>query len=166
MITFITGGIKSGKTTYGLSLGNSFDYKAYIATAEPFDEEMQKKILLHQLERKGEWETIEEPLNIVEALKKISHYDFILIDCITMWVNNLIFYKENVSKEVDKLVEYINISKFKNLAIVSNEVGLGLISADKLSREYTNLLGLANQKIASISDKVILMVSGCPLSIK
>ncbi|MCB4205291.1 bifunctional adenosylcobinamide kinase/adenosylcobinamide-phosphate guanylyltransferase [Deferribacterales bacterium Es71-Z0220] len=166
MITFITGGIKSGKTTFGLSLGSGFKDKAYLATAESFDEEMEKKILLHRAERKGEWKTIEEPLDIVQALEKIKTYEFVLVDCITMWINNLMFYKKEISKETGRLVKYLEISKFKNLAFISNEVGLGLISADKLSREYINLLGMVNQKIASISDKAILMVSGCPLYIK
>lgn len=166
MVTLITGGIKSGKSSYALKLGEKFDKKLYIATAEPFDDEMKKKIALHREERGNGWDTIEEPINLIRAIKKGVNYDFILIDCITMWINNLIYYKKDAEKYADELVNFLKIFNTKSIVFVTNEVGLGIIPIDEVSRRYVNLLGIVNQKISSISDHVILMISGCPFYVK
>lgn len=166
MVTLITGGIKSGKSSYAIKLGENFNKKIYIATAEPFDDEMRKKISLHREERGNGWDTIEEPINLIDAIRKGLNYDFILIDCITMWINNLLYYGKDVENYANELIDFLTFNQNKNIVFISNEVGLGIVPLDEVSRMYVNLLGIVNQKIASISTTVILMVSGCPFYIK
>ncbi|MGB9730414.1 bifunctional adenosylcobinamide kinase/adenosylcobinamide-phosphate guanylyltransferase [Calditerrivibrio nitroreducens] len=165
MITFITGGIKSGKTKFGLKIGQKYQKKVYIATAEPFDEEMKKKIDLHRAERSGCWETIEDPINLDDAVKRSIEFDFVMIDCITVWLNNLLYHQKDLNEYIDRFI--ISLKDMKNdVVIISNEIGMGVIPLEKTTREYLNLLGITNQNIADISDKVVFMVSGYPLFLK
>lgn len=165
MITLITGGVKSGKTTFALKLGRRYQNKLYIATAESFDEEMQNKIQRHKDERDRSWSTIEEPTEICNAVKRCLEFEYTVLDCITVWINNLFYHQKGVEKYVDMFIESLKYVD-ANLTIVTNEIGLGLIPADKLSRDYTNILGITNQKIALAADMVIFMVSGLPIYIK
>lgn len=165
MVTVITGGIKSGKTSFGLKIGKGYNKKLYIATAEPFDEEMKNKIDRHRYERGDEWKTLEEPIDLIAALKKSKKYPFTLIDCITMWLNNLFYYKKDIEKEIDNFIEYIKQID-NNIVIITNEIGLGVIPHDPLTRRYINILGILNQKIADLADEVIFMISGQPSFIK
>jgi len=164
MVTLITGGIKSKKTSYGLFLGERYTSKAYIATAEGFDEEMKHKIKMHQNERGDSWKTIEEPIEILNILITLKE-DFIMIDCITIWLNNLLYYKKDCDYYVDTFCNFLK-SCNKEIVIVTNEIGLGVIPERKDVRDYVNRLGLANQKIGNIADTVVMMVSGIPLYIK
>ena len=166
MITFITGGAGSGKTTYSLQLASKYKSKIYIATAEHTDSEMTEKIMLHQKERDKSYITIEEPVELSNAIGKADKKaDVIVIDCITFWTNNLIYYKKNVSEYFENF-----LSTLKNcntpVILVSNEVGFSLIPADKASRNYVKQLSFINKKISGISDNVILMVAGLPVEIK
>jgi adenosylcobinamide kinase/adenosylcobinamide-phosphate guanylyltransferase len=147
VVTLITGGIKSGKTSFGLSLGKPYRKKVYLATAEAFDEEMKKKIENHQKERKDEWLTIEEPLELHKALLSIKDYEFLMIDCITLWINNLMYYKNNYEDYLMIFLEVLHSVKDKRIVIISNEVGMGVVPGDATSRRYINCLGLANQRI-------------------
>ncbi|WP_022670721.1 bifunctional adenosylcobinamide kinase/adenosylcobinamide-phosphate guanylyltransferase [Hippea alviniae] len=164
MITLITGGVKSGKSRFALKLTENKKDKFFIATAEPIDDEMKAKIEKHKLERKGEFTTIEEPIYLAKAISNIQNAQVCIIDCLNIWVNNLLYYdKLDQIEELLKLLK--NFVKFE-LIFVSNEVGMGLLPADKLSRHFVNLLGNLNQQIAAMSDAVYFMVSGLPLKIK
>lgn len=164
MVTLITGGIKSGKTSYGLSLGKLYTSKAYIATAVSFDNEMKDKIEMHQKERGKLWKTVEEPIEISKALYSITE-DFVMIDCVTLWLNNLIYYEKDIDLYIKSFCDTL-IYCPKEVIIVTNEIGLGVIPEKKNIREYINKLGLLNQKIGEIADRVVLMVSGIPIYIK
>jgi adenosylcobinamide kinase/adenosylcobinamide-phosphate guanylyltransferase len=164
MVTLITGGIKSGKTSYGLSLGKLYTSKAYIATAVSFDNEMKDKIEMHQKERGKLWKTVEEPIEISKALFSITE-DFVMIDCVTLWLNNLIYYEKDIDLYIKSFCDTL-IYCPKEVIIVTNEIGLGVIPEKKNIREYINKLGLLNQKIGEIADRVVLMVSGIPIYIK
>lgn len=164
MVTLITGGIKSGKTSYGLSLGKLYTSKAYIATAVSFDNEMKVKIEMHQKERGRLWETVEEPIEISKALYSITE-DFVMIDCVTLWLNNLMYYEKDIDLYIKSFCGTL-IYCPKEVIIVTNEIGLGVIPEKKNIREYINKLGLLNQKIGEIADRVVLMVSGIPIYIK
>ncbi|MCX8085133.1 MAG: bifunctional adenosylcobinamide kinase/adenosylcobinamide-phosphate guanylyltransferase [Calditerrivibrio sp.] len=166
MVTLITGGIKSGKSSFALSLGEGYKNRLFIATAEPFDDDMKKKIDLHKMERGDGWTTIEEPLNLTNALKDSEHYDFIIIDCLTMWVNNILYHKVDIDIYINDFLKYLKRGLNSELVLVTNEVGLGIIPIDSVVREYVNLLGQVNQKLAHLSERVILMVSGLPFYIK
>ena len=157
---FITGGIKSGKSSFALETAEKFKgEKLFIATATPFDDEMRKRIAVHKKERGREYRTVEEPL-FIQRIKGEN----IVLDCLTMWMNNLFFegkeenWKEILSSFLDNLGE--------NAVIVSNEVGLGNIPLDRMSRKYNEYLAAANKLAAEKSDKVIMMVAGLPLYLK
>ncbi len=166
--TFIIGGAKSGKSRYALSIGSKIKdkKKIFIATAQPIDPEMEEKIKKHREERGREWITIEEPLNISERIKELSDKDvLILIDCLTLWVNNLLIYNLDPRKEIEDLIKCL--SSFEGMIIVvSNEVGMGIVPQDELTRRYRDLLGYLNQEVAHLSNKVIFMIAGIPIQIK
>ncbi|MCA1926967.1 MAG: bifunctional adenosylcobinamide kinase/adenosylcobinamide-phosphate guanylyltransferase [Calditerrivibrio sp.] len=165
MVTVITGGVKSGKSSYALSIGREFKKKLFIATAEPFDDEMKRKIKLHRSERGRDWELIEEPISLVNGIKKGEGYDYILVDCLTMWVNNLLHYNIDTDIAFSELIGYLK-SYRGNVVFVTNEVGLGVVPVDPVSRRYMNLLGVLNQNIARLADNLIFLVSGYPIYLK
>jgi len=169
-IIFITGGCRSGKSRYALDYANShFSKKFYLATCEPLDEEMARRIENHKGARGPEWQTIEEP---VEMVDRITHEGVesgvILLDCITLWLSNLLIKwddDQKVMAEVGRLADALRKNQ-SSFIIVSNEVGMGIVPADPLGRRFRDLSGMANQKLAQQADTVIFMVSGIPLFLK
>ena len=162
-ITLITGGVKSGKSSYAVKLAMQYDKpRIFIATAEAFDDEMQKRINRHKQERGINFKTIEEHIHLSKALKS-STGSICIIDCITVWINNLLYYEK--IEEIELFLDTLKEPPC-DVVIVSNEVGMGIIPDNKLSRKYADLLGATNQKIAKTADNVIFMVSGIPLYIK
>ncbi len=167
---FITGGGRSGKSRYALDYANrNFSKKLFLATSEPLDEEMVQRIENHKKVRGPEWQTIEEPVEIVNKIKQCGgDGKVILIDCLTLWLYNLLMRWDNdlrIIEETTKLIGSLKRSP-ASCILVSNEVGMGIVPADPLSRRYRDLLGAMNQKIAEAFDTVILMVSGIPLFLK
>ncbi len=165
MITLITGGVKSGKTAYALSLCEKFDTRSYIATAEAFDEAMAKKIADHQAERNEKWVTIEEPVSLHSVFDHAEEQNVILIDCVTMWLNNLLYKQLNAEKHIDMFLKRLVQSK-KPVVIVTNEVGLGVMPVSAEGCRYADELGRLNTKLASLSDRVIFLISSIPVTIK
>jgi len=167
---FVTGGCRSGKSRYALHYANQhFSKKLFMATCEALDEEMARRIENHKKVRGPEWQTIEEP---VEIVSKINEYGadgkVILIDCLTLWLYNLLMRWDNdlrIMEETEKLIDSLKKSPTSSI-LVSNEVGMGIVPADPLSRRYRDLLGTMNQRIAEALDTVIFMVSGIPLFLK
>lgn len=160
MRTLITGGVKSGKSRMALELASGFaEPRHFLATATAFDEEMKAKIERHQAEREGRFLTIEEPLEIHERLR-----ERMVLDCVPLWLNNLMYYgKEELLDEwAGLLVERLP----RDIVVVTNEVGMGFVPADALSRRYGNLLGSLNARLAAACDRVLLMVSGIALEVK
>jgi len=156
----ITGGIKSGKSSYALERANKLEgNKNFLATAIPFDSEMESRIIRHKKERGPDYTTIEEPVNIQLHIK-----ENLILDCVTVWMNNL-FYKER-SGEWEKILESFLQTNTGNIIIVSNEVGLGNIPMDPTARKYNEYLAAANKTIAASMNEVVLMVSGIPLWVK
>jgi len=167
---FITGGCRSGKSRYALDYANRhFSKKLFLATCEALDEEMAQRIESHKKVRGPEWQTIEEPVDIVSKIKKDGGgSEVILIDCLTLWLYNLLMRWDNdlrIMEETGKLIDSLKKSPTSSI-LVSNEVGLGIVPADPLSRRYRDLLGAMNQRIAAALDTVIFMVSGIPLFLK
>lgn len=166
MITLITGGAGTGKTSYALKLAERYAKKAYIATAEAVDGEMQKKIDKHRLERDESYTTYEAPVELDEAVREAAaENDVILIDCLTFWVNNLMYYKKDTDGCTAELIAALK-SAGKPVIAVTNEVSTGIIPADKLTREYAVLCAALNRKVAGIAESLILMVAGQPLYVK
>jgi adenosylcobinamide kinase/adenosylcobinamide-phosphate guanylyltransferase len=168
MITLVTGGIKSGKSSFALNLSKCYIKKLFIATLEAIDNETREKINRHKKERDVGWETIEEPVDIVKILKSnIDNYDLILIDCINIWINNLIYYNINMSEQIDNLTDFLPMYQNNaEIIIVTNEVGQSIIPIDKIARYFINCLGITNQKLATIANNIYLLVAGIPIKIK
>ena len=162
----ITGGIRSGKSLFAESLTLSYGKKStYLATAKKIDEEMEKRIKKHKQRRKDKWYEFESEINLVDSLNIVKKDSPVLIDCITLWLNNIFYKKMNWRIEVEKFSKFI--SNFQQpLVIVTNEVGSGLISMNKTSREFQNASGITNQILASVCDDVYIVICGIPKKIK
>jgi adenosylcobinamide kinase/adenosylcobinamide-phosphate guanylyltransferase len=170
-IIFILGGARSGKSRFALELAIKSKRRkvAFIATAEIGDGEMKKRVLLHRLSRPGNFETFEEAYNLSGLLKKnASTFDVIIIDCLTLFVSNLMLkrYGENkILDEISKVLEVLKKTNTKTI-VVSNEVGLGIVPQTKLGRNFRDVAGKVNQVVARNADNVFFMVSGLPLKVK
>jgi adenosylcobinamide kinase / adenosylcobinamide-phosphate guanylyltransferase len=182
-LIFVTGGARSGKSHFAEKLAGEKDNTVYVATSIPFDEEMKRRIEIHRENRNKNWLTIEAFSNLDEALDPfIEKYDFILLDCITVMITNLMF--EDISldwnkismekaEEIErKIILEINklltiLEKFRGkMIVVSNETGMGIVPGNPLSRHFRDFAGRANQIIAEKADQVFLVVSGIPVKIK
>ncbi len=162
----VTGGIRSGKSIFAESLTLSYGKKStYIATAKNIDTEMQKRINLHKKRRNNNWYEFETEINLIDTLKIVKKESPVLIDCITLWLNNIIYEKKNWKIEVERFASFISNLK-QPLIIVSNEVGYGLISMNKLSREFQDAAGITNQILASVCNEVHVVICGIPKKIK
>jgi len=176
-LIFITGGARSGKSNFAekmaVGLGKSV---AYLATAQPLDEEMVFRIKKHREKRLSIWETYEEPIEISELVSRLGlEKEVILIDCLTLLTSNLLLRKEDkvedskwqgeILAEIEKLAE-VSYKVPAQVIIVSNEVGMGLVPDNSLGRVYRDILGRVNSIIADKADDVFMMVSGIPLKIK
>lgn len=179
-ISLVLGGIKSGKTNYAESKAKEVEKRGgkilYLATAQALDDEMASRIDHHKTNRPDSWTTVEEPLNIYDVLKKEGNtYDFILFDCLTLWITNRCL-EAGEDYNRDELMasikaqcrEYISIVKDlkSDLIIVSNQVELGLISPYPLGRMFQDLAGILHQYIASEAKNVIVLQAGIPTAIK
>ncbi len=169
-IILITGGARSGKSNFAQNLARKFSGpKAYLATAQALDEEMARRIRLHQKSRPQNWHTLEEPRQLVDSLKKNGdRFHLILLDCLTLWISNLMMRKWSEKKilaEAERLLKAGRAMK-GSLIIVSNEVGMGIVPDNLSARSFRDLTGLIHQKIAKEADEVYFMVSGLPLKIK
>jgi adenosylcobinamide kinase / adenosylcobinamide-phosphate guanylyltransferase len=166
-IIFITGGARSGKSSFAMAEASKINgKKAYIATAEALDEEMRQRIENHKRQRGNDWVTYEEPLKIAEVIKEIEgKYSVILIDCLTLWLSNLFMNNKKIEREIESFC-YSLSTVHCPLFIVSNEVGMGIVPDNELSRKFRDMAGLLNQKIASTSDEVYMVVAGIPVKIK
>lgn len=166
-ILFVIGGEKSGKSSYALKEGEKIlGRKAFIATALPIDEEMEERIKRHKAERGSSWVTFEEPLKIADVVEDVGKdFDLILVDCLTIWVSNLLYYNKNIDFESERLIKALS-KKETDFIIVSNEVGLGIVPESIMGRKFRTILGTLNQVVASLADRVVFMISGIPVQIK
>ncbi len=170
-IVLITGGARSGKSSYALKLADAVrGRKGYLATAQPLDREMEERIRGHQEGRGDEYTSIEEPLNITQRLKEIDgSFEVIVIDCLALWVSNLLHRGErNLSRIKEEIREFVDCAKGlkSRLILVTNEVGMGIVPDNELARIFRDLIGFASQLIAEIADGVVVMFSGIPWRLK
>jgi len=168
-ITFILGGARSGKSSFAAKLSRKHKKVAFIATAQGLDKEMQQRIRLHKKTRPRGWRTFEEPRDLVPLLKKQAHkFDIVIIDCLTLWISNLFLkgMKEAaIESQVKEMIAHLKKSKGRGI-LVANEVGLGIVSGNKLARDFRDIAGRINQITAVESDEVFFMVAGLPLRVK
>ncbi len=171
MMVFVTGGARSGKSTFAQNLGESRPgRRLFIATAEAFDEEMERRIKIHREQRGDRWDTCEEAIDLGGVIGSArGEYETILIDCLTVWMSNLMHRYEGRDKELSRMTDafFQALEPFPGVAIVvSNEVGMGIVPDNRLAREYRDLLGFLNQRAARIADEVYLLCSGIPVKVK
>ncbi len=169
-IVLVIGGCRSGKSRYALELSKQVlgDRKIFIATCVPKDKEMKMRVARHKEERDKSWSTIEVPIRLPETIIEYSQKsDLILVDCLTLWISNLILD----NNDLDMSEAALRLTKsLKNaqcpVIIVSNEVGTGIVPENRLARLFRDAAGIVNQNVAACSDRVIWMVAGIPVTIK
>ncbi len=191
-IIFVTGGARSGKSSFALNEASRLKgKKAYIATAEALDKEMKERIEKHKKDRGNDWDTYEEPVKITSTLSNMkNNHSVVVLDCLTIWLSNILHRTQSlptkqagselrtqileaeIKKFLDTLSQFKNSSVralgsgFCSLYIVSNEVGMGIVPDNKAAREFRDLAGLLNQKVAEAADEVYLVTAGIPVKIK
>jgi len=178
MLTIVLGGARSGKSHYAQSLCKSSSNVIYIATAPAGDDEddpeMRERIARHRADRPAKWQTVEEHLDLSRAVREAPVDATLLIDCVTLWISNLMWeFREMTKAEQEKLIlskidELIDVVRRRagEVVIVSNEVGCGLVPEHPVARAFRDLQGFANQRLARASDNVVLVIAGLPLQLK
>ena len=165
-VTLVLGGACSGKSAYAESLLDGYDEPVYVATAQAEDAEMVDRIRRHQARRGERWLTVEEPLDLVAALDLHSRAGRpLLIDCLTLWVTNLILARLPVDGEIDRLC-FSLASLPGPTVLVSNEVGLGIVPDNAMARAFRDHAGRLNQMAAARSQRVVFVAAGLPLLLK
>ncbi len=168
-LIFVLGGARSGKSSFALKQGKGKSPRVFVATGEPFDQEMAARIRKHQQSRGKGWITKEVPINLADWLvDEGADYPIVVVDCLTLWLNNLLRSKVRASRilsHIRKLLQAIR-SCPTQVVMVSNELGMGLVPGDSVSREFRDLAGRMNQVVAAEADEVHFLVSGIPLRVK
>jgi adenosylcobinamide kinase / adenosylcobinamide-phosphate guanylyltransferase len=171
----ITGGSRSGKSDYALQLAEELPEPwVFVATCPITDDEMADRIRKHRDRRSSKWITIEEPVLLSKAVGEQSNAGVILIDCVTLWINNLLYNAEKQNKtiseaDIERLCGELAAScrvVQSTVIIVTNEIGSGIVPENKSTRLYRDLVGKANQVIASYADEVYFVACGLPLALK
>jgi len=165
--TLILGGARSGKSAYAERLVLATQLRPiYIATGQAHDDEMHQRIAHHQSRRGISWVTIEEPLKLCEILTaNAAPANAILVDCLTLWLSNLMMANKNIEEETDALTTLIP-ALAGPVVFVSNEVGMGLVPETALGRTFRDHQGRLNQRIADVADTVSFIAAGYPITLK
>ena len=165
VIALVLGGARSGKSRYAEVLLQEWsDPWVYIATAEAHDAEMAERIAAHRARRDARWTTLDAPRELPDALAKAPAAP-VLVDCLTLWLSNLILAERPLEPEAD-LLETALRQRGAPTVIVSNEVGWGVVPATPLGRRFRDAQGLLNQRIAALAGRVELVAAGLPLRLK
>ena len=170
-LTFVLGGARSGKSAYALREARAYAQArggrlVMIATAEALDEEMTARIARHKSERGGDWTTVEAPLNLEDAVRGLAPRDVAVIDCLTLWLSNLMRDGAEISERTDALVAAMDASPADHLILISNEVGQGLVPDNALARRFRDEAGWMHQAISSACDRVIVVQAGLTHALK
>jgi adenosylcobinamide kinase/adenosylcobinamide-phosphate guanylyltransferase len=165
-LTLVLGGARSGKSSYAESLLSAAEERLYVATAQAEDGEMGLRIRQHQARRGANWLTVEEPLDLVGALSNHSQPNRpALVDCLTLWLTNLMLGHAQVEKEIDRLLRAL--PEFSGpVVFVANEVGLGIVPDNALARLFRDHAGRLNQQLAARCQRVVFVAAGLPLLLK
>ena len=164
-LTLVLGGARSGKSRHAEGLITALPPPwTYVATAEAGDEEMAARIKSHRERRGAQWRTIEAPRELAKALSACGDGP-VLVDCLTLWLSNLMLAEANVEEEIAQLEETLAATKGP-LVLVANEVGSGIVPSYPLGRRFRDMQGILNQRMAARAERVILMVAGLPLALK
>lgn len=168
MIHLVTGGARSGKSSYAQGLAQSYNDKpAYIATAKVWDKEFEARVERHKKDRQEQWQSMEVPVNISQAE---FEGNAAVVDCLTLWASNIFSEcNQDVEKSLEIAIAQIDLLHVRTHVkwfLVTNEIGMGLHGDSELSRKFIDLQGWINQAVAKRAEEVTFMVSGIPLSVK
>ena len=170
-LTFILGGARSGKSSFAVELAKEYKSVTYVATAQVLDDEMRERVEMHKKLRPASWKVVESHINVANTVERLKA-DLILIDCLTLYVSNLLLdankedtKEEYITNEIKRLCDASeNVSA--DVIMVSNEVGLGIVPADPLGRKFRDVAGKVNQIVASRADEVYFVTAGIPQRLK
>lgn len=162
MISLIVGGARSGKSRYALECGElSGQRLTFLATAQARDTEMTHRIEQHQRERDARWQLIEEPIHVASKLASFSDQDCLVIDCLSLWLSNCLCSADSSCWETEKTQFITELEKSAaSIILVSNEVGLGVVPDNKLARQFIDESGWLHQRLAQLSNEVVMMHFG------
>jgi adenosyl cobinamide kinase/adenosyl cobinamide phosphate guanylyltransferase len=165
-LTLVLGGARSGKSRYAeQTVMASPAPWIYVATAEAFDGEMTARIAEHRGRRGGQWQTVEAPLDLAAAIANAPSSQAVLVDCLTLWLNNLMYKERDIDAETERL-EAALAERQAATVLVSNEVGSGIVPDNAVARRFRDLQGRLNQRIAARAGRVVLLVAGLPMFVK
>lgn len=167
-VTLITGGGRSGKSDYAVAEARAYARRVFIATAEGFDDEMAARIAAHRAQRGEAFRTLEAPLDLAGAIRGLADCDVAVVDCLTVWLGNLLHHHGAgavMQAAIDEFVACLTAPPCP-LLLVTNEVGLGIIPENPLARQFRDLAGGLNARIARTAGRVVLLVAGIPVVIK
>ncbi len=175
-IVLVTGGARSGKSSYAQERAERLEgSRLFIATCPRIDPEMDERIDRHIIDRKDrDWQTIEEEINIAEVIRTNYESDILLLDCLTLWVNNILYSYEQKSLNFTEIQITVLCNELLDVSIghpgtiifVTNEIGSGIVPENSSSRRYRDLVGRCNQNIAQKANEVVLVSCGIPLTLK
>jgi adenosylcobinamide kinase / adenosylcobinamide-phosphate guanylyltransferase len=166
-LTLVLGGARSGKSRHAEGLVAALRPPwLYIATAEGLDDEMRQRIAEHRQRRGSDWETLDAPIALPEAIAgHDGRHGAVLIDCLTLWLSNIMLSGRNPEAERGRLLQALRGAD-KPIVAVSNEVGLGVVPDNALARRFRDEQGRLNAEVAALADHVVLMAAGLPLVLK
>lgn len=168
-VVLVLGGARSGKSSWALRYAERHHgSRLFVATARVLDEEMARRVELHKASRGPTWSLLEEPTEIGEVLRsRCAGFEVVLVDCLTIWLSNVLLEKgeAQVRPYVDQLAGALSATD-QPVIMVSNEVGLGIVPENALGRQFRDLAGEMNQRLAGLADMVVFMAAGLPLFLK
>ena len=164
MKTLFIGGIKSGKSLHAeeYTLKHAKNIPVYLATTEFMDEEMKERIAEHKLQRSENFLTVEEPMNLLEAIRPMK--SIVLVECVSMWINNMLYHGfeyKDINAHIQRVLDLPH-----DIVFVLNDVGSGIIPDNALAREYIDISGKISQLLGRHCDKVFHVIAGIPIQIK
>ncbi|PTL35636.1 bifunctional adenosylcobinamide kinase/adenosylcobinamide-phosphate guanylyltransferase [Candidatus Methylomirabilis limnetica] len=168
-IVLIGGGARSGKSAFALSLARRLGARrAFVATAQAMDEEMKERIADHARTRGADFRTVEEPLALAERLLDLCDIDVVVIDCLTLWLSNLLLRDESETRILEQVQTLVGVLERRafHAVIVTNEVGMGVVPETPLGRAFRDVAGRAHQRLAGVADEVYLAILGSVLRIR
>lgn len=168
-IVLVGGGVRSGKSAFALFRAEQLGTRrVFVATAEQRDDEMRARVLRHQTERADRYRNIEAPRELVRALGSIEDADVVVVDCLTLWLSNLLLDgldQASIAARVGELCQALS-ARTRHVILVSNEVGLGIVPENALARAFRDVAGSAHQRLGAIADEVYVGIFGQLLRLK
>jgi adenosylcobinamide kinase/adenosylcobinamide-phosphate guanylyltransferase len=166
LVTLVLGGARSGKSRYAEALiARASKPWVYIATAEVCDDEMAERIAAHKARREAGWHTVEAPHDIPDAIVQAPANAAVLVDCLTLWLSNLMEGSFDIDTQTARLQEALK-GRAGPTVLVANEVGLGIVPDNALARRFRDAQGQLNQRVAAMAPRVVMMVAGIPIAVK